>query len=241
VIRLTWEAPQVALVTLDRPERRNALDVEACADLAAATAEAVGAGARVLVLQGAGGHFCAGADLATVEDAAFTPALQRALLGLAAAPLVVLAAIEGVCMGGGVQLAVAADLRMVTPDARLAVPAARLGLAVDTWTARRLAAAAGPGEAAALLLAAAEISGDRAHAVGLAQRLGTPAEARAWAVEMAVLAPLTVRAHKLALAALDAASEGQAEAARLLAWRSADLQEGKAAFAERRPPRFTGG
>jgi enoyl-CoA hydratase len=241
VIRLAWEAPQVAVVTLDRPERRNALDVEACVDLAAATAEVVGAGARVLVLQGAGGHFCAGADLTTVEDPAFTPALQGALLGLAAAPLVVLAAVEGVCMGGGVQLAVAADLRVVTPDARLAVPAARLGLAVDTWTARRLAAAAGPGEAAALLLAAAEVSGDRAHAVGLAQRLGTPAEARGWAVEMAVLAPLTVRAHKLALAAVDGASEAQAEAARLLAWRSADLQEGKAAFAERRPPRFTGG
>ena len=240
MIRLAWEAPLVAVVTLDRPERRNALDVRACGDLAAATAEVVAQGARVLVVQGAGGHFCAGADLGTVEDPAFTPALQRALLGLAAAPLVVVAAVEGVCMGGGMQLAVAADLRVVTPDARLAVPAARLGLAVDTWTARRLAAAAGPGEAAALLLAAAEISGERAHAVGLAQRLGTPAEARAWAVEMAALAPLTVRAHKLGLAARDDASEDEAEAARLAAWQSSDLQEGKAAFAERRPPRFTG-
>lgn len=240
MIRLAWETPHVAVVTLDRPERRNALDVQACLDLAAATAEAGGAGARVLVLQGAGGHFCAGADLAAVEDPAFTPALQRTLLGLSAAPLAVLAAVEGVCMGGGVQLAVAADLRVVTPDARLAVPAARLGLAVDSWTARRLAAAAGPGEAAALLLAAAEITGERAYAIGFAQRLGTPAEARAWAVEVAALAPLTVRAHKLALVAEDD-GEPQAEAARLAAWRSADLQEGKAAFAQRRPPRFTGG
>lgn len=229
----------MAVVTLDRPERRNALDVQACIDLGAATTEAVAAGARALVLQGTVGHFCAGADLATVEDPRFAPALQQALLGLAAAPLVVLAGIEGVCMGGGVQLAVAADLRVVTADARLAVPAARLGLAVDSWTASRLAAAAGPGEAAALLLAAAEISGERAHAIGFAQRLGTPAEARAWAVEVAALAPLTVRAHKLALAgSIDGAED--AEAARLAAWRSADLQEGKAAFAERRPPRFTG-
>lgn len=236
MIRVAWETPQVAVVTLDRPERRNALDLRACVDLAAATSEVVAARGRALVLQGAGGHFCAGADLATVEDPAFTPALQHALLGLAAAPLVVVAGIEGVCMGGGVQLAVAADLRVVTADARLAVPAARLGLAVDSWTASRLAAAAGLGEAAALLLAAAEISGERAHSIGFAQRLGTPADARAWAVEVSALAPLTVRAHKLALAG----SSDDADVARVAAWRSADLQEGKAAFAERRPPRFTG-
>lgn len=238
MIRVDWEAPGAAVLTLDRPERRNALDVQACLDLAAATADVVAAGGRALVLQGAGGHFCAGADLAAVEDPAFAPALQQALLGLADAPLVVVAAIEGACMGGGVQLALAADVRVVTPGARLAVPATRLGLAVDGWTATRLSAAAGPGEAAALLLAAAEIDGVRAHAIGFAQRLGGAAEARAWAVEVASLAPLTVQAHKLALSR--PAGDADAEAARDAAWRSADLQEGKAAFAERRSPRFTG-
>ncbi len=239
MIRVGWEGPGVAVVSLDRPERRNALDLQACLDLLTATGEVVAAGARALVLQGAGGHFCAGADLRTVEDPAFSPALQQALLALAAAPLFVVAAIEGVCMGGGVQLAVAADVRVVTADARLAVPAARLGLAVDGWTASRLAAAAGPGEAAALLLAAAEIDGARAHAIGFAQRLGPPAAARLWAAEVAALAPLTVQAHKLAL--VRGPGDAEAEAARQAAWRSADLQEGKAAFAERRPPRFTGG
>lgn len=238
MIHLRWEEAAVAVVTLDRPQRRNALDLQACLDLAAVTEEAVGAGARALVLQGAGGHFSAGADLAAVEDPGFSPALQRALVGLVAAPLVVVAAVEGVCMGGGVQLAVAADLRVVTPDARLAVPAARLGLAVDSWTAVRLAAAAGPGEAAAMLLAAHEIDGTRAHAIGFAQRLGSPALARAWAVEVATLAPLSVRAHKLALNRGE--RDPDAEAARLAAWGSADLQEGKAAFTERRTPRFTG-
>lgn len=238
MIRLGWEDDGVAVVTLDRPPRRNALDVQACLDLATATEEVVAAQARALVLQGAGGHFSAGADLAAVEDPSFPPALQRALLVLAGAPLFVVAAIEGVCMGGGVQLAVAADVRTVTPDARLAVPAARLGLAVDGWTACRLTAAAGPGEAAAMLLGAQEIDGARAHSVGLAQRLATPAEARAWAVEVAALAPLTVRAHKLALSRPE--GDPEAGAARLAAWRSADLQEGKAAFAERRSPRFTG-
>lgn len=238
MIRLEWESNGVAVVTLDRPARRNALDVQACLDLVTAAERVVGAGARALVLQGAGGHFSAGADLSTVEDPSFTPALQRALVAVGSAPLVVVAAIEGVCMGGGVQLAVAADVRVVTPEARLAVPAAKLGLAVDGWTASRLAAAAGPGEAAAMLLGAQEIDGVRAHAIGFAQRLGPPAAARAWAVEMAALAPLTVQAHKLALARPD--GDPEAEAARLAAWRSTDLQEGRAAFAERRPPRFTG-
>lgn len=238
MIRLEWEAPQVAVVTIDRPERRNALDVQACIDLHRATEEAVAGEARALVLQGAGGQFCSGADLRSVEDPAFGPALQLALFALAEAPIAVVAAIDGICMGGGVQLAVAADLRVVAPDARLAVPAARLGLAVDAWTASRLVATAGAGEAAALLLAAAEITGERAHAIGLAQRLGSPAEARAWAVEIAALAPLTVRAHKLALCRPD--DLAAFEVARRAAWASADLQEGKAAFAERRPPRFTG-
>jgi enoyl-CoA hydratase len=238
VIRLEWESDGVAVVTLDRPARRNALDLQGCFDLATATEEVVAAQARALVLQGAGGHFSAGADLSAVEDPAFTPALQQALLGVAAAPLIVVCAVEGVCMGGGLQLAVAADVRMVTPDARLSLPAGKLGLAVDGWTACRLAAAAGPGEASAMLLGAQEIDGARAHAIGFAQRLGPPAEARAWAVEMAGLAPLTVRAHKLALARPE--GDPDAEAARMAAWRSADLQEGRAAFAERRPPRFTG-
>jgi len=238
MIRLGWETDQVAHLTLDRPERRNALDLQACLDLGAATEQVVAAGARSLVLRGAGGHFCSGADLAMVDDPAFTPALQMALEGLAAAPLLVVAAVEGVCMGGGMQLALAADVRVVSADARLSVPAARLGLAVGGWTACRLIAAVGAGEAAALLLAASEIDGSRAHAIGFAQRIGTPADAVAWAREVAALAPLTVQAHKLALACPD--GDPAAEAARSAAWRSADLQEGRAAFAERRPPRFTG-
>ncbi len=160
MIRLGWEVDGVAQITLDRPARRNALDLQA-----------------------------------------FSPAIQLALQGLAVAPLLVVAAIDGVCMGGGMQLAVAADVRVVTPDARLSVPAARLGLAIDGWTASRLAAAAGAGEASALLLTAAEIDGTRAHG------------------------------HRPGPAAEDA---------RIAAWRSADLQEGRAAFAEKRPPRFTG-
>jgi len=232
----------VVVVTLDRPERRNALDAQACHDLADAVGAAVAGGARALVLRGAGGHLCAGADLATVTDHDFAPALRRALDTVAEAPLVVVAAAEGACMGAGVQLAVAADLRVATPTARFAVPAGRLGIVVDHWTVRRVSRAVGPGQAAALLLAAEELTGERAHALGFVQRLGAPDDAVAWAEEIATLAPLSAQGHKLALRAVDdpAVDAGAVAAAHRAAWASADLVEGRAARAERRPPRFGG-
>ncbi|MDQ3756678.1 MAG: enoyl-CoA hydratase-related protein, partial [Actinomycetota bacterium] len=91
----------VALVTIDRPDRRNALDVTHCEELLDAMGS-VGAGdARVLVLTGAAGHFCAGADLSTVEDEAFVVTLRRLLLGLTQLPVPVIAAVDGAALGAG--------------------------------------------------------------------------------------------------------------------------------------------
>jgi enoyl-CoA hydratase len=232
----------VGTITLDRPERRNALDVAACEDLAAAVDGVVAAGARVLVLRGAGGHFCAGADLGTVTDPAFAGALRRALDAVAEAPVAVIAATEGACMGGGVQLAVAADLRIATPSTRFAIPAARLGIVVDHWTIRRVSRALGPGQAAAMLLAAEELTGERAHALGFVQRLGDLSDALEWAAEIAALAPLSIRGHKLGLRHVDGdpAPHDDVVAAHRAAWTSDDLAEGRAARTERRPPRFEG-
>jgi enoyl-CoA hydratase len=232
----------VATITLDRPERRNALDARACHDLADAVTASVDAGARALVLRGSGGHFCAGADLSTVTDADFAPALRRALDTVAEAPLAVVVGVEGACMGAGVQLAVAADLRVATTDARFAVPAARLGIVVDHWTVRRVSRAVGPGQAAALLLAAEELTGQRAFDLGFVQRLGPPADAVAWAKLVATLAPLSVRGHKLALRSIDddGVTEEEVAAAHRAAWASDDLTEGRAARDERRMPDFRG-
>lgn len=232
----------VRVVTIDRPERRNALDRTAVDDLLAAVS-GVPEGTRVLVLTGAGGHFCAGADLAGVEDRDFTRQLHRLLECLRTAPLVTLAAADGAALGGGTQLAVACDLRVATPAARFGIPAARLGLAVDAWTARRLASLAGHGPARAVLLAADVLTGEDAHRLGLVQRLGTLDDALAWADEIASLAPLTIRAHKAALESLDSdldAPDAEVEAAVERAWSSADAREGLAAFRERRRPGFRG-
>jgi enoyl-CoA hydratase len=232
----------VALVTIDRPERRNAVDHEALEGLAAMIDAANTAGSRALVLTGAGGHFCAGADLTGVEDTAFVRLLRTVLFGLRDAPFPTIAAVEGAALGAGSQLAVACDVRVAAPTARFGIPAARLGLAVDGWTVQRVALLAGHGPARAMLLAAEVLSGEDAVRIGLAQRSGGLGDALAWAEEIASLAPLTIAAHKLMLRRLEPAVEDdpEVEAAFRRAWSSSDLQEGLAAFREKRPAAFRG-
>jgi enoyl-CoA hydratase len=233
----------VVLVTIDRPHRRNALD-HATLDALATTLDSTTSEVRALVVTGAGGHFCAGADLGGVEDNRFVELLKRVLVRLGEAPYVTIAAVDGAALGAGTQLAVACDLRVATPGASFGIPAGKLGLAVDTWTVDRLTQLAGHGPARAMLLAAEVLTGEEAHGLGLVQRLGDLAAALAWAESIAVLAPLTIQAHKAAL--LSAGGRGgpqaraAAETARERAWRSDDLQEGLAAFRERRSPVFEG-
>lgn len=222
----------VVVVTIDRPERRNAVDHEALEGLAAAL-DGCGDDVRAVVLTGADGHFCAGADLSGVEGEAFTTLLRSVLDRLRLAPFVTIAAADGAALGAGTQLAIACDLRVATEQASVGIPAGRLGLAVDGWTVDRLVALAGHGPARAMLLAAEVVKGDEAYRLGLVQRLGTLDDALAWADEVAALAPLTLRAHK---AALEGLPDAPAAAAR--AWASDDLQEGLAAFKARRRPVF---
>lgn len=234
-------ADAVAVLTIDRPARRNALDHATLQQLADGIDHAGATGARVLVLHGEGGHFCAGADLNTVEDTGFVPLLRRVLGGLHEAPFPTIAAINGNALGAGVQLAAACDLRVATADAQFGVPAGKLGLCVDHWTARRVGTAVGDSLARALLLGGLTVTGEEAHRAGFVQRLGDFDDALAWAAAIAELAPLTVQAHKLMLNHDDGPLDDDVViAARNRAWQSADLQEGLAAFRERRAPRFEG-
>ncbi|CAN5844808.1 enoyl-CoA hydratase [soil metagenome] len=230
----------VVCVTIDRPERRNAVDHEALEGLADAVHGTDGA--RALVLTGAAGHFCAGADLTGVEDQGFSLVLRRVLDGLRDAPFPTIAAVDGAALCAGTQLAVACDLRVATAGARFGIPAARLGLMVDHWTVQRLAFLAGHGPARAMLLAAEVLNGDHALRCGLVQRTGDLTDALGWADDIAELAPLTIAGHKLALNRLEAAVGDDPEVTEAFsrAWRSADLQEGLAAFRERRRPVFRG-
>jgi len=240
-VHIETHGDAVRIVTIDRPERRNALDAD---HVAALTDAVVGAPAstRALVLRGVDGHFCAGADLKGIEGPEFAVLLRGLLHGLRDAPFACLAGVEGAALGAGTQLAVACDLRTTTAEATFGIPAAKLGLMVDLWTVQRLAALAGHGVARAMLLAADTLAGVDAHRLGLAQRLGPADDAVAWADEIAVKAPLTIAGHKLMLNALDADLPVDAVVAAAFdrAWASADLVEGKAAFAERRTPLFRG-
>ncbi len=232
----------VAVVTVDRPERRNALTLDALDELHAAVCAALDGGVRALVVTGAGGHFCSGADLTELEDVSFTQRLAEVLEHLAAAPVTTVAAIEGSCMGLGMQLALACDVRVVADTARFAVPVARLGLMVDHWTIDRLARFWGEGAARHLVLTAAVLDADDAWRLGFSQVRGGLEEAVALATRAGALAPLSQAGSKTGF---DAHHDNHAEVARYeaafaRAWRSDDLTEGRAAFRERREPVFRG-
>lgn len=232
----------ITLVTLDRPERRNAVDHDTLHELTEALEAAAGRTTRVLVLTGAGGHFCAGADLTGVEDASFATLLQGVLDRLRDVSFPTIAAVEGAALGAGSQLAVACDLRVATPGASFGVPAAKLGLMVNHWTVQRLATLAGASTARAILLAAEVVTGEDALRLGLVNREGFLPQALEWAEQIAVLAPLTIAGHKLMLNRLEPslAEDPEVAAAFDRAWTSADFAEGIDAFRTRRRPTFRG-
>lgn len=233
---------RVALLRIDRHEARNALNVEVVAGLMAGLDDAVRRGDRVVVVTGEGSSFCAGADLDVVRDDGFREGMYELIHRVADLAIPVIAAVNGPAIGAGTQLAIACDLRVAGPAARFAIPTARLGLAVDTWTVRRVAALAGGGAARAMLLGVDTIRVERAHQLGLVDRLGDLDAALEWATEIAGLAPLTLEYNKLALNAVgDLVPDHRAtEEALAAVWASTDSREALKARAEGRRPEFLG-
>ncbi|HEV7534321.1 MAG TPA: enoyl-CoA hydratase [Acidimicrobiia bacterium] len=238
----TEERGRVGVVRIDRHEQRNALDIEHCEQLRDALGDVHAAGARAVVITGQGSSFCAGADFGEVYGDGFRKALYEMLRRIITLPVPVLAAVNGPAIGAGAQLALAADLRMVAPTASFAIPTAKLGLAVDPWTIRRLALLAGGGQARRILLTCEPLSADEALACGLADAAGDLEAALERAARIGGLAPLTLAYSKQALnrfPELDVA-DAVVEALFGEVWRSADVAEGRAARQERRAPRFEG-
>lgn len=234
---------RVEIITIDRPERRNAVDHATVLALREhqLAIEAAGPDVRAVVLTGAPPAFSAGADLNGVEAGQFATDLGSVLAGFGALPVPVIAAVDGPALGAGTQLAIATDLRVATADSVFGIPAAKLGLAVDGWTLERLAAEFGAAIARAMLVAAENVDGATLHRTGGVHRLGGLDEAVEWAHRLAGLAPLTMAAHKLGLEAIASGDDlGGFAAAREAAWASADAEEGRTAFLEKRRPEFRG-
>jgi enoyl-CoA hydratase len=259
-VPIAWEVRgAVGVARIDRPERRNALNAELCAELLAKLREHPDLGA--VVVAGTGDRaFCAGADLgrraADTEAGGlehgggdtFRPAFEALLDAIVEYPAPVIAAINGVALGAGMQLAVACDVRVVAPGAKFGIPAGRLGVVISAANVRRLVLTVGQATARDVLLTARALEVDEAERVGLVQRRASDAlvGATELAEEIARLAPLSVRGHKHALnvvagaleippADLEELSRRETEA-----FASSDLQEGLAAFSEKRPPIFEG-
>ena len=233
----------VTTIELQRPERRNALNSELTDGLRKAVEQAVADDIRAVVLTGQGSVFCAGADLSGDAFADDYPdrliALNKAI---DEAPMPVIGAINGPAIGAGLQLAMICDLRVVAPDAFFQFPTARYGLALDNWSIRRLTSLVGHGRARAMLLTAEKLTADDALLTGMANRIGSVADAQKWAEEIAGLAPLALHHAKRVLND-DGAYEDQSPIHKELfdkAWSSEDVIEAQVARMQKRPPNFKG-
>ncbi|OBE91998.1 enoyl-CoA hydratase [Mycobacterium sp. 852002-10029_SCH5224772] len=237
------QAEAVLTIELQRPERRNALNSQLVEELREAVLKAGDGATRAIVLTGQGTVFCAGADLSGDAFAADYPDRLIELHKVLDATLIpVIGAINGPAIGAGLQLAMQCDLRVVAPDAFFQFPTSKYGLALDNWSIRRLSSLVGHGRARAMLLAAERLTADVALQTGMANRIGTLAEAQAWAAEIAGLAPLAIQHAKRVLNDDGAIEEAGPVHKELFdrAWSSQDVIEAQVARIEKRPPKFQG-
>jgi len=233
----------VLTIELQRPERSNALNSQLVEELRKAVAKAAGENVRAIVLTGQGTVFCAGADLSGDAFAADYPdRLIELHKAMDATPMPVIGAINGPAIGAGLQLAMQCDLRVVAPGAFFSFPTAKYGLALDNWSIRRLSSLVGHGRARAMLLAAEQLTAEAALQTGMANRIGTLADAQAWAAEIAGLAPLALQHAKRVLNDDGATEEAWPVHQELYekAWASQDVIEAQVARMQKRPPNFQG-
>ena len=248
----------IGLVTFSNPLKLNAMSVGMWQSLEDVLAgferdEAV----RVVVLTGAGHKaFVSGADISEFDETRGDAGAQRdydartaaGRARLAGFPKPVIARIRGFCLGGGLGIALHADIRIAAIDSAFGIPAARLGTANGPDIVRRLVGLVGPGQASAMLFSGAHIPSEEAGRIGLVNRVVRDEELSDVVVDLARAiadnAPLSVRAAKLAVQSAvpepDAAHVAAMDAAVAACADSADYREGRRAFVEKRRARFLG-
>ncbi len=254
-LRLEVDGP-VGTLILDRPSARNAMTRQMWRALPRLLGAAQNDKAlRVLVVRGEGGSFCAGADITQMQElidnpvqaAVFLDEMNAALNTLASFPRPVIARIDGPCIGAGLALALACDVRIAASDARFGVTPARLGLTYPLADTRRLVAQIGPARAKDLILSARLIDAQDAFDFGLVEQV-IPAQDLArhtqdYALSMAQGSAHTQAAMKAMINAAttpDSSLEAPARDIFIQSFSGADFKEGFAAFKNKRKPEFRG-
>lgn len=254
-IRLEINAP-VGEIILNKPGKRNALSVDMWAAIPEMIQRIIAADAvKVVILHGGdAGAFAAGADISEFSTIYSTPeaaaqsgeTIAAALNAIEHCPKPVIAAIDGACVGGGMSLAMAADLRVAGEGARFGITPARLGIVYPAGDMRRLVTAIGASRAKDILFTARIFDVAEANALGLLNRVVGKGEAlaaaRALGEAVAANSQWSVRAIKQMVAGVEAEWEDTSpEAAALFVagFCSEDFVEGYSSFLEKRPAKFT--
>ena len=254
----------VARLTISNPAKRNALDHPILDAITEALAELAGVDGdrpqtRCLIVTGAHGMFSAGYDIGEIPEPEFERRAEalvahpftQAINALEAFPYPTLAVLPGHTIGGGLELALSCDLRVAQPEIKLGMPPAKLGLVYSHTGLRRFIDAIGAPRTRELFLLGRYIDAPTALAWGLVNRVAPVEELQALALdlarELAENAPLSQLGNKRVIAALlDAqgelpdAVEEELIGLRHASFASQDMREGMRAFAEKRPPRWSG-
>ena len=258
----------VGTLWLDRPEKRNAMNAPMWTGFPEALAELTEDGeVRAIVLAGKGKSFCVGLDLAALQDGGggeaslsgaqanlkqleVTRVFQRSISAIAETPVPVICVIHGHCLGGGVDIATACDIRLASKDATFSIRETRIGIVADVGTLQRLPKIITAGHVAELAYTGKDIDAARAEKIGLVNDVYDDFEATyeaafTMATEIAANAPLAVRGTKFILQQSEDLTTEQSLLLNgiwtmITTLNSNDLKEAMGAFIEKRPPVFKG-
>ncbi len=244
---------RIATLTVNRPEKRNALDTPTVEEMHRALEEVRGARATVLIVTGAGDQaFVSGADIGAIRarrrDDALASINSRLMSAIEGLEAVSIAAVNGYALGGGCELALACDLRIAAENAVFGQPEPAIGIIPGAGATQRLPRVVGLGRAKEMILTGSRWDARQALAYGLVSEVVAPADLMRAALAMAervlALGPLAVRLSKLALNASAsmplAAGLLYESTAQAITFESKDKQEGTTAFLEKRKPAFRG-